>query len=63
MSTLIELPEVEQVFGKNLAFELKALYCDPFGPNLRNELAHGLLEENACVSTYAVYAWWLAFGE
>ena len=60
LSTLMDLPEVEQVFGKDLAFELKSLFCDPFGPNLRNELAHGLLDEDACHSPFAIYAWWLA---
>jgi hypothetical protein len=60
MSTLMDLPEVEQVFGKDLAFELRSLFCDAFGPNLRNELAHGLLGESACRSPFAIYAWWLA---
>lgn len=60
MSTLMDLPESEQVFGKDLAFELKSLFCDSFGPNLRNELAHGLLDEEACHSPFAIYAWWLA---
>ncbi|MCY1543426.1 hypothetical protein D9M68_792440 [compost metagenome] len=59
MSTLMDLPEAERVFGKDLAFELKTLFCDAFGPNLRNELAHGLLDEDACHSPYAIYAWWL----
>jgi hypothetical protein len=59
MSTLMGLPEAEQVFGKDLAFELKTLFCDAFGPNLRNELAHGLLDEDACHSPFAIYAWWL----
>ncbi len=60
LSTLMDLPEAEQVFGKDLAFELKALFCDAFGPNLRNELAHGLLDEDGCHSPFAIYAWWLA---
>ncbi|WP_265299787.1 DUF4209 domain-containing protein [Verminephrobacter eiseniae] len=59
MSTLMNLPEAEQVFGRNLAFELRALFCDAFGPNLRNELAHGLLDEEAFHSPFAIYAWWL----
>ncbi|CAI8741819.1 protein of unknown function [Methylococcus capsulatus] len=60
MSTLLELPEAVQVFGKDLTFELKSLFCDAFGPNLRNELAHGLLDEDGCNSPFAIYAWWLA---
>lgn len=59
LSTLMDLPEAETVFGKDLAFELKTLFCDAFGPNLRNELAHGLLDEDACHSPFAIYAWWL----
>ncbi|MEN5016956.1 DUF4209 domain-containing protein [Erwinia sp. Eh17-17] len=60
MSTLMTLPEAEQVFGKNLAFEFQSLFCNAFGPNLRNEMAHGLLDETDCNSPFAIYAWWLA---
>lgn len=60
MSTLMALPEATQVFGKDLVFEITSLFCDPFGPNLRNELAHGLLDEDRCKSVYAIYAWWFA---
>ncbi len=59
LGTLMDLPEAEAVFGKDRSFELKSLFCDAFGPNLRNELAHGLLDEDACCSPFAVYAWWL----
>jgi hypothetical protein len=60
LSTLMDLPEAKTVFGKDLAFELKTLFCDAFGPNLRNELAHGLIDEDACHSPFAIYAWWFA---
>lgn len=59
LSTLMEVPEVSQIFGEDLTFELKALFCDAFGPNLRNELAHGLLTDEEFQSSYAIYAWWL----
>jgi len=59
LSTLMDLPECETIFGEDLTFEIKALFCDAFGPNLRNELAHGLLDDKACQTPYAVYAWWL----
>ncbi|HCF0862064.1 DUF4209 domain-containing protein [Pseudomonas aeruginosa] len=59
LSTLMELPEVEVIFGEGIAFELRSLFCDAFGPNLRNELAHGLVEQSDCYTPYAVYAWWL----
>lgn len=59
LSTLIDLPEVTTIFGDDLSFELKALFCDAFGPNLRNEVAHGLLSVESCQNTHSVYAWWL----
>ena len=59
LSTVMGLPEVEEVFRKDLTFEIKALFCDALGPNLRNELAHGLLDDDSFQSTHAVYAWWM----
>lgn len=58
LSSLMELPEIKQIFGEDLSFEIKALFCDAYGPNLRNNLAHGLLDDEACQSVYAIYAWW-----
>lgn len=58
LTSLMDLPEVEAIFGDSLSFEIRALFCDPFGPNLRNELAHGLLDDEACQSIHSVYAWW-----
>jgi len=59
LSTLMDLPEVAKIFGGDIAFEIRALFCDPLGQNLRNELAHGLLDDDDCQSPYVVYAWWL----
>jgi hypothetical protein len=58
LTGLMALPEAEKIFGANLSFEIRALFCDAFGPNLRNELAHGLLDDEACQSIFSVYAWW-----
>ena len=59
LSSLIEHPEFEQAFGEDLAFEIKALFCSPYGANLRNNIAHGLLNDRECYTPDAVYAWWL----
>ena len=59
LSTLMDNDQVPKIFGEDLAFEIRALFCDPFGPNLRNELAHGLVEYNKAQSFYSIYAWWL----
>jgi hypothetical protein len=58
LGTLVDLPETTKIFGEDVTFELKALLCDPRGPNLRNEVAHGLLDDGAFQSAHAVYAWW-----
>ncbi|HBP1226798.1 DUF4209 domain-containing protein [Pseudomonas aeruginosa] len=59
LSTLMGLPEAEKVFGKDLSFEIKALFCDALGPNLRNEVAHGLLDDDSFQSIHSIYAWWM----
>lgn len=61
LSALMENALVKEVFGEDLSFELRALFCDSFGPNLRNELAHGLLGHEESQNIYSIYAWWLAF--
>lgn len=61
LSALMDLPQVSQIFGEDLAFEIKALFCDQMGANLRNNIAHGLFDDQQIVSPDAVYAWWLGF--
>ncbi|MGH8470529.1 MAG: DUF4209 domain-containing protein [Gammaproteobacteria bacterium] len=61
LSALLEKSEVCEIFGEDLMFELKAVFADPFGPNLRNEVAHGLLEHDQAQSIYSIYAWWWYF--
>ncbi|VVE20115.1 DUF4209 domain-containing protein [Pandoraea terrigena] len=61
MSTLVKLPQMVTVFGEDFTFELSALFCDQNGPNLRNEIAHGLMSKAACESDACIYAWWLIY--
>ncbi len=61
LSALMNNSKVNDIFGEDLAFEIKALFCDAFGPNLRNELGHGLLGYEESQSIYSIYAWWLSF--
>ena len=56
---MLDNPDIEKVMDKNLIFEFKALLSDAVGPNLRNEMAHGLLEADEARSVYAIYLWWL----
>ncbi|GMA36839.1 DUF4209 domain-containing protein [Demequina litorisediminis] len=59
LSALMENERVVDIFGEDLAFELRALMCGPIGPNLRNEVAHGLVGDSTFSSGVSVYLWWL----
>jgi len=59
LSTLLDLPEAEKVFGKDVLFEMRSVFADALGPNLRNEVAHGLLDDNSASSIGSIYAWWM----
>jgi hypothetical protein len=59
LSTLMELPEVIRLYGEDLAFEIKSVFTDTLGSNLRNEVAHGLLDDNSSSSIDSIYAWWM----
>ena len=59
LSALVEMPEMKERFGEHLTFTIRSLMCKPLGPNLRNQVAHGLAGSNLCYSGYGVYAWWL----
>lgn len=60
LSTLMKDDIINQALGANFAFEIRALFCDKAGPNLRNNIAHGLLSDDRAESDFTVYAWWLA---
>ena len=59
LSTLMDLPEAIQVFGEDLWFEVKSIFTDSLGSNLRNEVAHGLLNDSSSSSISTIYAWWM----
>ncbi|MEH0841890.1 DUF4209 domain-containing protein [Micromonospora sp. CPCC 205711] len=59
LSALLRMPEAIHFLGPGLALELRALLCEQQGPNLRNNLAHGLATDAEAWSHSSVYAWWL----
>lgn len=60
LSTLMDLPISKDIFGDDLTFEIKSIFTESLGFNLRNEVAHGLLNDRSSASTPTVYAWWMA---
>ena len=54
-------PELcEELYGKDLAYQIRHLFCNNAGPNVRNEMAHGFLNDYADQNIYYLYAWCLA---
>lgn len=54
-------PELEEVFGADLIYEIDLLFNYKPGPALRHEMAHGKVSAGACYHTSAVYACWLLY--
>ncbi len=59
LNQLLWMPEMEQIFGPDVSFDLRGILVERFGLNLRNESAHGLMPEGAFYHPGAVYLWWL----
>ena len=47
------------IFGQDILFDLRGILIEKCGCNMRNELAHGLMPENAFYRLESVYLWWL----
>ena len=59
LSALMDLPESDDVLGENLSYEIRTLFCDQIGANLRNNMCHGLFDDEEFHTVESVYAWWL----
>lgn len=58
LPALLDRSEVADVFGADVAYELRGLYAGRFGQNLRHDVAHGLLDDSSANTTATIYAWW-----
>lgn len=59
LSSLVNLDGAREILGDDLWFELQAVFTDSLSVNLRNEVGHGLLDDETSNSLYSVYAWWM----
>jgi hypothetical protein len=57
LNQLLAMPQSKALLGENLHFTLTAILTSRFGYNLRNDLAHGLVEPNDCYSPVSLYFW------
>jgi Domain of unknown function (DUF4209) len=51
-------PEIASIFSENTLFDLKCLLVEHAGSNLRNRMAHGLINDAEFMSPLMSYIWW-----
>ena len=59
LSTLMQNSLTADILGEDLKYEITSVFCDQLGGNLRNDVAHGLLNDRQSYSVVSIYAWWL----
>lgn len=52
-------PEISSIFDEDTLFDLQGLLVEGSGSNLRNYMAHGLINDNGFFSPLMSYLWWL----
>lgn len=58
LNALLDMTETEEIFGAGMVMEMNGMLVVQGGPNLRNVVAHGLLDDNSAWSYSALYMWW-----
>lgn len=59
LSTLVATEGAKDILGEDLWFELQAVFTSSLSANLRNEVGHGLLDDDTSNTAYSIYAWWM----
>ena len=59
LSSLVSMDQARGILGDDLWFELQAVFTDSLSANLRNEVGHGLLDDDTSNYAYSIYAWWV----
>lgn len=49
---------LKKLISEDLEFDLQGLLVERFGSNLRNGIAHGLVDYEGFFSTELIYLWW-----
>ncbi len=58
---LLTCDDAAKVFGEDLVFDMRGLLIERWGSNLRNMMAHGLIEVDQMVGSASAYFWWLTW--
>jgi hypothetical protein len=52
-------PQITSIFDEDTLFEIQGLLVEKSGSNLRNRMAHGLINDNEFFSPIFSYLWWV----
>ena len=59
LRSLLERPELIEILGEDAVFDLQGLLNERLGSNLRNLIAHGLMDTPSFFTNRVIYLWWL----
>ena len=59
LNKILDRPEIKDIFDEDTLFDLRGLLVEHSGSNLRNLMAHGLLDDEAFSHPLMSYLWWV----
>jgi hypothetical protein len=60
INRLLKKPELDEILGEDLVFDLQGLLVNRHGANFRNRLAHALLSTQDFLTHPSIYLWWIS---
>jgi hypothetical protein len=61
LNTLLYDDKLRELLGEDLVFALQSLLVEKFGPDLRNRVAHGLMDYRGFLAPACYYLGWVCF--
>jgi len=59
INALLYTPELQDILGEDMLFDLQCILVERVGSNMRNRMAHGLLPDLYFSVPQAQYVWWI----
>lgn len=59
LNKILYQPEIKDIFDEDTLFDLKGLLVEHSGTNLRNRMAHGLINDREFNTSIMSYLWWV----
>lgn len=59
LGRILDHEKLREILDEDMLYELRTLMAGRLGPNLRNSIAHGLVNESALNGEMGFYLWWV----